>query len=362
VIGLSITQVFIGESVFALALFLFNIPTGVFSDLVSRKKTLIYGQIMMILGVVIFAFAQNFWHVILSQIATGIGQATIQGTDSALLYDSLKALKREQEHKKHLGNITSFALLMIALGQIIGGMVGTVSLRLTVIACIPVSLMILFIACLFHEPKRETAKISAYSHVFSAFRWVLSHWMILLLVIAGVIVTFSKKISLHTFNPYMELINIPVFYWGILMAIFNLLAALVVKKAHLMESKLGSLNSYLMIFGVWIIGFVLMAKVNIILGFIWPVLLWTIRPLGDVFFSDEMNKRTDSHHRATVLSILGFSAQLFQVAALPVAGYLIDLYDLSTLYLMMAVILLVAGVVCGIGLYGKNSDANLSGQ
>ncbi|MEK7524359.1 MAG: hypothetical protein AAB588_05025 [Patescibacteria group bacterium] len=59
-VGLSLTQVLIGEAIFSLTCFLFEIPTGIFSDLVSRKKTLIMAQIkLMATGVTVPVSSTN---------------------------------------------------------------------------------------------------------------------------------------------------------------------------------------------------------------------------------------------------------------------------------------------------------------
>jgi MFS family permease len=44
--GLSMQEIFIIQSVFAIGVVLFEVPTGYFSDVVGRKKTLLLGSII----------------------------------------------------------------------------------------------------------------------------------------------------------------------------------------------------------------------------------------------------------------------------------------------------------------------------
>lgn len=351
-IGLTLTQILVGESVFALTILLFEIPTGVFSDLVSRKKTLLIAEIFLFFGVLIFALAQSFLHIVISQVVFGIAVATISGTDSALLFDTLKVLGREDEHKKILGKITSFFLITIAIGQIIGGVLGMIDLRLPLLLSIPIPLIRIVLILFLTEPPRENFKHapSPLSHATSAIKGIFSSRVVGFLIFSSMVIALASKISIHTFNPYMEIIGVPILYWGMLMAGFNLFAAVIAKQTHFIENKLGSMNSFIFIFIIWILGFVLMAKVHIFLAFLWPMLHWIMRPFKDIFFSDEINKRTESSKRATVLSMASFSGQFLQVFALPVFGYIIDVWSLETMYILMGSLLLVMGFIGMVGI------------
>ncbi|MEK7547494.1 MAG: MFS transporter, partial [Patescibacteria group bacterium] len=317
-----------------------------------RKKTLLIAEIFLFFGVLIFALAQSFLHIIISQIVFGIAVATISGTDSAFLFDTLKALGREDEHKKILGKFMSFFLITIAAGQIIGGFLGTVDLRLPVLLSIPIPLIRIVLILFLTEPPRENLgkSPSPLFHTASAIKWIFSSRVAVFLIFSSMVIALASKISIHTFNPYMEIIDVPIIYWGILMAVFNLLAAFIARQTHLIEKKLGSMNSFIFIFIIWILGFVLMAKVHIFLAFLWPLLHWVMRPFRDIFFSDQINKRTESSRRATVLSMASFAGQFLQVFALPVFGYIIDVWSLETMYLLMGGMLAVIGFIGWVGI------------
>ena len=44
--GLSMQEIFVIQSVFAIGVVLFEVPTGYFSDVVGRKKTLLIGSVI----------------------------------------------------------------------------------------------------------------------------------------------------------------------------------------------------------------------------------------------------------------------------------------------------------------------------
>lgn len=362
-VGLTLTQVLLGESIFAFTILALEVPTGVFSDLVSRKKTLLLAELLLVIGVPLLAFSQNFFHIIIAQIMWGAAAALISGTDSAMLFDTLKALGREEEHKAILGKITSFYLFTLAIGMIVGGFLVEVNWRLPVLLSAPLPFIKLILIAFLKEPPREKPKHQAHplQHTWSAIRWLFSHQALLLLIIATMFVGLGRKISLHTYNPYMELIETPVVYWGILLAAFSLIASALSKHAHTIQQYLGERLSFFVMYGLWIMGFILMAKAHIALAFLFPLIHQLLIPFQDIFFSDEINKRTTSDRRATVLSIGSSCRQSLQMLVLPFLGYVADAYSLETMYLLVAGVLAVAGMTTGLGLLREWKNFSLKG-
>jgi MFS family permease len=352
VIGISLTQVLIGEAIFAFTVLTFEIPSGVFSDLVSRKKTLLIAQVLLIIGVAFLAFAQNFFHIILIQIIWGIAASTISGTDSAMLYDTLKLLKRERDHKQVLGHITAFSLVAVAFGQVTSGFIGSFNLHLTLILCIPIPIIKFILILFLQEPEREKSHHThtPISHAFSSIGYIIRNRVILVLIIASMFTVLGWKIAIHTYNPFMELIEVPIVYWGIALAVFNLLAAYVSKKAHMFIEYAGEMKSFIIIFCSYAISFFLLAGINSKFAFFALLLIWVANPVKRIFFSEELNKRTASSQRATVLSVSNFCSQGLQMIMLPILGYVADIYSLQTMYLLLGAIIFAVGLIAMIGL------------
>lgn len=58
--GLDMTQVFILQSIFAVGILLFEVPTGYLGDILHRKKTLLIGASIVCIGRILFAVAPGF--------------------------------------------------------------------------------------------------------------------------------------------------------------------------------------------------------------------------------------------------------------------------------------------------------------
>ena len=91
----SLTEIGIAEGVFHVASMLFEIPSGVISDVFGRKKSMILSQCMFILSSFLMAFSDGLPGICVSLVASALGYNFASGTREALAYDSLKAAGQE---------------------------------------------------------------------------------------------------------------------------------------------------------------------------------------------------------------------------------------------------------------------------
>lgn len=98
-----------------------EIPTGAVADLLGKKKTLILSFLLEAIGGFIMALALNFNQLAFSVFVLCVGGALYSGTFDALVYDSLKQVKKESNYDKILANISTITLITITLASIIGG-------------------------------------------------------------------------------------------------------------------------------------------------------------------------------------------------------------------------------------------------
>jgi MFS family permease len=346
-VGLTLSQVLMGEAVFAVTILVFEIPTGVFSDLVSRKTTLIIAEALTICGAFVFAFAESFTHILILQVLVGISCATLSGTDSAMLYDTLKALGREGEHRRILSSFTTFNLITLSIGTVLSSILGSISLRLPILIGFSIAVFRLIITLFLTEPPREQPVATSHPllHAAGTLRWMRLHPLIPTLVLGNAFLALGFKVANHTYNPYMETVGIPLIAWGMILCGFNLTAAFLSHHAHTIQSRLGETASIACIFTLQAAGFLLMTASGAPPALFFPILIWISFPLRTVFFADAINRRTSSHHRATVLSMSSFCAQGLQAVSLPLFGLLVSRGNLSVLYLLLAGILVLSGVV-----------------
>ena len=88
--GFSLMEIGIAESCFHMTSFLFEIPSGVLSDVFGRKKSMILSQCMFIISALCMAFSMHLVGVCVALIFNALGHNFSSGSREALTYDSLK--------------------------------------------------------------------------------------------------------------------------------------------------------------------------------------------------------------------------------------------------------------------------------
>ena len=96
--GFSLAEVGIAEGVFHVASLLFEIPSGVISDVFGRKKSMILSQCMSLLSAFLMVFSESLLGVCVSLIASALGYNFASGAREALAYDSLKTAGQEDRY------------------------------------------------------------------------------------------------------------------------------------------------------------------------------------------------------------------------------------------------------------------------
>ena len=66
----------------------------------GRRPTLALGALLSAAGVTLFGLAGTYQLILFSYVVWGASFALMSGADSAFLYDSLKALGREDEYQR----------------------------------------------------------------------------------------------------------------------------------------------------------------------------------------------------------------------------------------------------------------------
>lgn len=109
--GFSLVEIGIAEGIFHAASLLFEIPSGVISDVFGRKRSMILSQCMSCLSALLMAVSEGLTGVCISLIASAFGYNFSSGTREALAYDTLKSGGREEEYLRY--SSTEFTIYRI---------------------------------------------------------------------------------------------------------------------------------------------------------------------------------------------------------------------------------------------------------
>ena len=104
-----------------------EVPTGILSDKIGRKNTVIMGTLSSLISVIALALTVNYIGLLVSAFFQGLEKAFFSGNNSAFIYDILKEESREKEFNTYIGKTNS----MLYLAGVISAILGTVLVAFT---------------------------------------------------------------------------------------------------------------------------------------------------------------------------------------------------------------------------------------
>ncbi len=364
VAGLDPLQMVLVGTVLELSVFLFEIPTGVVADQVSRRLSVIIGHFLVGVGFFVIVLVPTFEVILLSQVVWGIGWTFISGAYPAWLTSEV-GVQRANEVMLRAAQL-SHGIAFLGIGLAIALAHLTLALPIAVGALTVVALsvaMFLFMREDHFEPTvdadRETW--AGLKQTFVAGVRVVrgQQVLVLMLLITAVFGMFSEGLD-RLFTPHLlERFEFPalagldtVVWWGVIAAVGNLagLAATTIARRKVDLSAQQRLSVVLAgcLLGISI-GVLLLANLTsfyAVLACFW--LVGALRSAYGPLMTAWLNRLFPESSRATLFSIYGQADAVGQVAGGPVVGVLARQLGIGLALSASALILLPA-----LPLYGK---------
>ena len=108
-------------AVYDVATTVLEVPSGYLSDRIGRRITLILAGLCSLVSAVLLVLGDGFAAYALANVFLGAGAAFGSGTDSALLYESLKADRRGSEIEAQELKAWRFTFVALAVSAVAGG-------------------------------------------------------------------------------------------------------------------------------------------------------------------------------------------------------------------------------------------------
>lgn len=167
-----------------LATTVLEVPSGYMSDRLGRRKTLLAAAIAYVLATGLLVVGEGFAQFALANVLLGAAWAFASGTDSALLFQSLKAEGRESEVEAQELKAWRFSFTALALSALIGGALTLSGEKLPYIATASAALALLLLTVLLREPPsppnaghRDNLRAIAASLMHPTLLWILILWL-----------------------------------------------------------------------------------------------------------------------------------------------------------------------------------------
>jgi MFS transporter, DHA3 family, tetracycline resistance protein len=337
-VGVNPLELVLLGTVSEIAIFLFEVPTGVVADTYSRRLSIIVGLLLAGASVMVVGLVAVYWIIVLAAIVRGIGGTFLSGAWEAWITD---------EHGvEGIGRVflrgTQWSYLGAIVGAILGVAVATVDLGAALVFGGVISLLT-GIGCLLVMPEHgfqrrpveeRTTPARALTDTFVNGARVVRGHHVLLLIVAITLFTGAASEGLDRLWEAHLITDVglpelwgldPVVWFGVfnvvgLVAGIVITSFLVPRFEHADNAKLAGMLLWLTVFlSVAVVAFGL--ATSFVLAAITYLVARLLRRLKDPLYLTWLNKNVnDSSVRATVNSIASQSGAVGEVAGGPAIG------------------------------------------
>ncbi len=177
----------LGMSIFAIARVssaIFEVPTGIFSDRIGRRKTLIFGAFASVLCVIFYALG-SYWFLAIGAVFEGLSRAFYSGNNDALLHNTLTQTGKVEQYHTFLGKTSSMFQVALAISAVFGSVIASISFAIVMWISVLPQIICVLIGFRIIEPsiKREESG-NIYAHLKESFQYFIRNRKIRLLSLA----------------------------------------------------------------------------------------------------------------------------------------------------------------------------------
>ena len=337
--GLSMSNIFLIESICLILMIIFEVPWGWFADKFGYKETLVIANILFFISKIVFFEANSFEMFLLERILLALAVSGISGCDIALIYSSID----EKESEKVFGRYNASATAGFLIASVAASFLVKYSLDSTAFwTIIPYGLALL-LTLFIKEPKiHNEQKTNFKQSLLMAFK---NKNIIILVISVALINEVVQAISVFLSQPQYFKSGVGIEYFGILTALMQIVR-LSSAKAYKLSDRLGKNRSVGILYMViTICSITLVFTSSATLTILAIALLCGSSAIISPIVLDMQNKSITNMDRATLLSIYSMCADLIGAGANVVIGKTADI-SVSTGFITCTIM-----CICGYALF-----------
>lgn len=347
---ISLSTIVYGQMVYSIAAFMSEIPTGVVADRFGHNKSIVAGYFMNVLAMLLIALIPSVAMLFIFQIIRGIAGGLLSGSKEALLYEYGQANKRN--FKKDLSYMASYQMAGFSLSALISGVTiglyGKESYVYLILATSVAFLLATVIASSlpFKRQKLEVGK-SKFKEINDSLALFKSNSVLKMLFFVVALTYGGKYLLIDLYQPYFEQNTVNPFFIGFALSIGSLFSFFLLRNIHKIERPLrgprASLGLVALLTGVlYLIFGAINSPLLLVVVF---VVLFGFTETATIFICDYANKHASSHIRATVLSTIGLSQEIFKAGYKVVFGVAVGIFTLGQIFMAYGGYLIVGAII-----------------
>jgi MFS family permease len=357
--GLSFGQVLAFEAAFGATILLAEVPTGIVADRYSRKLSVILASAITALAMLTFGLATGIPILLVSYVAFGIGEAFSSGADSAVLFETLKTLKRDDEFSRRVGFFNGMLTAVIAASTVVGAILVTwLPLNAPFIISAGLSLPALGLALALREPPRldkRSSFVGTGREALARIRRTRSMWSLILVYVTGgvTISMMGTTLPIILFTTH----DVPIWAIGLFVA------------SQLLVSSAGSLMAAPLVrrFGLplTVSAMALGGPLSLLAGAAGVVWLMPVFMLPSITYNvlfihvvDFLSRRSPDSQRATTVSLSSMATQVGFIGVAFTFGRIADAQGIATALVVGAIVFTTVAAIA-LALWLRSGDTSV---
>ncbi len=338
--GMNLVQIGLLEGIFHITGFISELPTGALADLFGRRKVMIIGRLTSLISAIIMLFSNSFLGFAIGFILSAWGYNLNSGSEEALIYDTLKALKREEEYLKINGRINLIIEVSQGLAVFIGGLLSQINFSISYITAIIIGMFSLTISFNFIEVdirEEHEERVTLVDHFKTSINILKNNGRLLntliffpIIYTSSAIIYFYGQQFLSNVGYSRASISIIFLFNGILSSVGAILSDKIYRR---FKSSGWLLISMIISLSIILMGYVSRQVVILIflsIGFLTSIL----QPIS----SKLINSMVESKQRATIISVESMFYSLMMIILFPICGLIGDKFALEIAFKFIGII------------------------
>lgn len=326
--GLTLGQVTLMDVPFWLSIMLLQIPAAAIADRWGRKPTLLASALCLSAAVTLFGLASSFPLLLLSYLVWGTSLSLLFGTESAFLYDTLKALGREEDYSRMYGRAWGLVTAATLGGTLLGApLAAETDLALPILLSAAIASLAVLVALAFAEPKIEGAvrRHLTYTQVIrESVQIVRRQPAVRYGILFFGLIAIGSTAPIFFFQPFLREHDIglgAVGFWQTPSRIAGIIGAVA---AYRIIAFAGERQTFYLMPLVIVLSYVALAAWDSLYAQVAFISINFVAFVSQPAVTDYLNRRVPTEQRATVISLTNLVRSAILIPVAPLLGALAE--------------------------------------
>jgi MFS family permease len=342
--GLTLSQFAMLNVVWAATIVISEVPSGAFADTLGRKKLVMLSSIVMFVEIAMIAFVPTgnanlvFGVFLVNRVLSGLAMSLASGADEALAYDTLKDQGKEEiwpqvlQIQLRIASSVGIVITLLGAAMYDVNVMGNIAewfglarpestqdiMRIPVYATLLVALVAIYAATSMQEERKAAphadgkvaSTMASLRLTMDTAKWVIATPYVMFILLYYSLFEHTSRMFLTMNSQYYRAIEIPIIYIGFIGAGISLFQILLAGQSRRLAERMEP-KSFITLMGLAAMAtYFWISRGWPIYGVIPALLLVFITMTVNIFISYHLNRKTESHNRATVLSFKGLMFNL----------------------------------------------------